>query len=391
MRPSGAPPLLAERMLDFDVKGDAIVPRYLTAADESWAQSLLVLVREHAGLPRRRLESRVREALPGSWGALRLATHVALEACVDATPAGPSPALLRRELYAERGRSAASRDEVMSRVAARLGLEPADIERDMFGDLPSGRLVGRLPADMSGRELVLRTNLRLAQGVVARARHAAVAMEGHVRRVVQFATCQGLLCTVRGEDPTRCHVDISGPFAVLGSTSLYGRALASLVPVLPWCGRFRLAASVRLSGRDLRFRLDDAAPIARGAVPRRHDSRIEERFEADMRRLAPDWDVVREPQALRVGETLVFPDFAIGPRSEPDARVLVEIVGWWTRDYVTAKLARLREARCRRLILCIEERIRPGAGAIADLDVITFRRRVDVLPVLARARAVIGG
>ena len=81
--------------------------------------------------------------------------------------------------------------------------------------------------------------------------------------------------------------------------------------------------------------------------------------------------------------TLIFPDFALQHRSDPARRWLLEIVGYWTPDYVARKLERYRSARLPNLILCIDEH---RNCADADLPpaalVITFRRRLDPAAVL---------
>ncbi|MSP63936.1 MAG: DUF790 family protein [Myxococcales bacterium] len=99
---------------------------------------------------------------------------------------------------------------------------------------------------------------------------------------------------------------------------------------------------------------------------------------------APDWSIIREPEAIAAGGALVFPDFAIEHRADPSRRWLLEIVGFWTPDYLTRKLARYRAARLTNLILCIdEERACADADLPPDARVIRFRRRVDPEPVLA--------
>jgi len=88
-----------------------------------------------------------------------------------------------------------------------------------------------------------------------------------------------------------------------------------------------------------------------------YDSKLEERFARDFRRVAPDWDLIREPEAVQAGDTLIFPDFALRHRGD-GRRWLVEIVGFWTRDYLERKLALLRVAGLRDLVLCIDESVR---------------------------------
>src|SRR5256712_13806947 len=122
-------------------------------------------------------------------------------------------------------------------------------------------------------------------------------------------------------------VDLAGPFALFRNTRLYGRALGELVPLLAWCPRFRLRAECVFQGRRLSLQLGTGDPIFPASAPRRYDSRLEERFAREFRRLAPAWDVIREPEPITAGDTLVFPDFALRHRSDPARTWLPEIVG----------------------------------------------------------------
>jgi hypothetical protein len=124
-------------------------------------------------------------------------------------------------------------------------------------------------------------------------------------------------------------------------------------------------------------------PIFPAGEPRRYDSRLEERFAREFRRLAPDWDVLREPEPVSAGDTLIFPDFALCHRRDTARRWLLEIVGFWTPDYVARKLALYRRAHLSNLILCIdEERNCAAADLPAGALVMRFHRRVDAAAVL---------
>ena len=85
---------------------------------------------------------------------------------------------------------------------------------------------------------------------------------------------------------------------------------------------------------------------------------------------------------MQAGEVLIFPDFAL--RHRGDGRLwFVEIVGFWTPDYVKRKLALLRAAELTNLVLCIDETRDCSDGAIPRSSrVVRFRRRVDAVAVL---------
>lgn len=93
--------------------------------------------------------------------------------------------------------------------------------------------------------------------------------------------------------------------------------------------------------------------------------------------------MIREPEPIVAAGTLIFPDFALQHRTDPTRRWLLEIVGFWTPDYVARKLALYRNARAPSLILCIDEdRNCAEADLPARARVIRYRRRVDSAEVL---------
>jgi predicted nuclease of restriction endonuclease-like RecB superfamily len=80
---------------------------------------------------------------------------------------------------------------------------------------------------------------------------------------------------------------------------------------------------------------------------------------------------------------LIFPDFALQHRSDPGQRWLLEIVGFWTPDYVARKLALDQKARMGNLILCIDEARSCASGDFqTGTKVVSFRRRVNPADVL---------
>jgi hypothetical protein len=192
--------------------------------------------------------------------------------------------------------------------------------------------------------------------------------------------------------PQTAILEISGPYSLFKRTILYGRALASLGPVLHTCDRFRLTAEAALRGRDLIVTLQSGDPIFPGIPsPSRYDSQLEERFARDFREVASDWDLIREPEPLRAGDHLIFPDFAIYHRRDRARCVLVEIVGFWTPRYLRSKLERLRDAGAPSLILCIDESLNCADDALPEsAHIIRYKRRIDAAAVLTMVEAMIG-
>ena len=80
--------------------------------------------------------------------------------------------------------------------------------------------------------------------------------------------------------------------------------------------------------------------------------------------------------------TMIFPDFALRHRGD-GRRWLLEIVGFWTREYVERKLARLRAAELPNLVLCLDESRNCADAAVPPSSrLIRFHRWIDAAAVL---------
>jgi predicted nuclease of restriction endonuclease-like RecB superfamily len=378
--PEGDLPLrVVERGAFFD---------FLGPQDEPWLRVLLGELARFEGRRRRELAERLAEPLPCETPYLkrRAATRVLLRLWRRERVAAVPPVEARARLFRAAGAGVAARDEHLARVAATFEVEPAALVESLFADLPGERVVRAPEPPPDVAEVVLRTNLAVVQGALMRASTIDLAVEGGVRPIVRLAKLRGLLCVVVEPPEGAPRLQVSGPFSLFRHTLLYGRALAELLPHLAWCARFELRAACSLRGRILDVSLESGAPIFPAAPPVPFDSKLEERFARDLGAIAPDWDLVREPEAVRAGGTLVFPDFLLRHRLDPRRRVLVELAGFWTPEYLATKLARLAEAQLPPFILCVDEQRACALGKLpASLSIVPFRRRVDAAAVLRRA------
>jgi predicted nuclease of restriction endonuclease-like RecB superfamily len=235
----------------------------------------------------------------------------------------------------------------------------------------------------SSSELAPRTNLALVQGLLARAERVSITLLGNAIPVVRRAKCLGLIVNVdRPGDATR--ITVSGPLALFHHTRIYGRALGAIAPLLAWSTRFELVAWCRIDEGRKRLQIVSGDPIFPSTEPVAFDSTLEERFARAIRRAAPGWHVIRDPEPLVADDGLVFPDFALVDRDDGSRRWLVEIVGFWTPAYIARKLAAYRAVDVPNLVLCMDARHGCGPGELpAGVRVVWFRRRIDPKAVLA--------
>src|SRR6478736_2444422 len=379
--------------------GNQILLHYLTERDHPWLRALLDEYERGVGTKRAELLQRLREPLPVV--APKAKQRLAVEVLEHLTEARVAAAVPPREARWEVFTAVASsgntpRQEVLATVSERLGTEPSGLEEALFADLRSEGVTAPLPVSISVERVAAEANLRLVGKWLKRAQCVRITAFGNTRAVVRHARLQGLICEIGPlveADTDGVELQISGPLSLFRHTLIYGRTLCGLLPRLLWCARFELKAECEAAPgappMTLVVRTGDL--LKPGRELKRFDSLLEQRFAKDFRRVAPDWDVIREPRPIKSQSSIIFPDFELVHRHEPSRRFLLEIVGFWTPKYLQEKLERLRQAQLDNIILCIDEaRACSEATLPAHAQVIRYRRRIAPASVLRLIDGICG-
>lgn len=378
--------MLPSHLLSLTRHDDHATPSYLGDRDEPWVRAVVDLADGYIGRTvgerDEGLVPRVR-ALAAEHGVLQRVgdglAHTIARAQRSTIASAKAPSAIRDVVFAEAARDdTLDRDVALARAALRLELTCAEIEQGLFADRACARKILVPLKPLSARTAIEAYNLGLVQGLLLRSELVTVDLREHVRAVVRFAKLSQLLCTF-GLGARGTRLEVSGPLTVLRHTTKYGYALARFFPAILGTTGYRLEARCLIGGEPVPVRIDASDRIARTHVlPRDTDSHIEEALVRDVRRLNRGWTLIREADAIQVGDRLFFPDF----RLERDGRhILVEVVGFWTPEYLRSKLEALRAVRGHRMIVCIDENLSCDSGEIAG-EVLRFRKRVDARALL---------
>jgi len=372
------------KAVPFRQDRERLVLQLLDERDTPWIAALIDELELAVGRPWRELLERIERLPARSSPARRAAVLQALRSLLGGRERGPVKAKqVRRALFGVAAVSDDVRAQRIASAAQAFEAPPDAVMAALWADLPDERLVV-LP-DGRPRELAVAAaaNLRIIQRALLRCHELRLQVTGNARGVVRTAAVRGLLATARRHGD-RVVLDISGPLALFHQTTVYGRALGSVVPHLAWCEQFVLDARCDLGQGPATFRLQPPLLLPPSSRPERHDSKLEARFEREMARKAPTWRVLREPSAVDAGTRLVFPDFELEHRTDPDRRWWVEIVGYWTTDYLTHKLASYRAANLPRIILCVDARRSLVEHELPrDARLVRFDKHVSVDEILA--------
>lgn len=307
----------------------------------------------------RRQERRVRDStrLAGLAKAL-------LDSCDFQTPAGAERAEeLRSALFLARGQRwppvPGDRAVPYEDAARTLNIPVSDIERLLYADAPGARLLVRAPS-MDGRALLAHYNLELARAVLLDAERLSVTTRGGWRGTFRAIKNARLMYTLERHGRSY-RVDITGPAAeFIVRPSRYGARLARVIPAVARAPGWRVRAVVRYAEGKAMFEMHGSpraeaedAPV--GADPRRttYDSRWERSLAADFRQRLSErrdgWRLTRETTPIQVGAELFLPDFTL--RHDDGREALVELVGFWTPDYLETKARKIAAAGLNNLIL----------------------------------------
>jgi hypothetical protein len=167
-----------------------------------------------------------------------------------------------------------------------------------------------------------------------------------------------------------CTVD--GPLSIVRLTDRYGMAMAKLIPLIIFTDRWSIDATIlrksmkgikktynfRLSNRDKDLPIFDASHIASHAhlqseadseiglsfnkyIMDNFDSNVEKKFMDKFLKFSTDWQLAREPDPLILSDGKAFiPDFVF---EKYGVKVYLEIVGFWTEDYLKRKLEKIKD------------------------------------------------
>jgi uncharacterized protein len=275
----------------------------------------------------------------------------------------------------------------------------------LYADYPEFHRLVAFPPDYTAGALRADYDLAQAQALLYSATRVTVEAGRDFKHILRYAHLARLLHRVEriGEpapsgprstapvsDGAGYRFVLDGPNSVLRRTRAYGvdfaRFLAALVRLDDW--RLRAEIELRRGWRPLGFTLTSADALGAGAPPPpEFDSGLEEAIARKFGRERGGWRLLREAMVLDVGGSLLVPDFVF--RHQDGAEVVLEIVGYWTPEYLADKLAKLSRARRVNLLVAVPRHLAVRAGRL-PATVLPFKRRLllrDLLPRLEAFRS----
>ena len=234
-------------------------------------------------------------------------------------------------------------------IASELGTEWLQLKEDLFADLIENHRLKKFDEHGSPLELLARYNVAQTQVALLDSVRMVIDATAEWKTILRYAKLAGLMHRILKTE-TGYRFDLQGPASVLRRTHRYGVGLVS--PVQP---------------------------------PEEFDSNVESQFASDWGdESRGGWRLVREGTILHVGQRAFFPDFLL-ERSDGES-IPLEILGFWTPEYLRSKVETLRLFPQHPILLAIPKSTRVDLEGIAwspNHRWIEYANKLEIGPVLA--------
>jgi predicted nuclease of restriction endonuclease-like RecB superfamily len=359
-----------------------------------------------------------REEVEAGWAGIDVAakerkllaalTHLVETRSEFSAPASAEPEQVRRRVFelAALRRSQLGegelfrREDVLGEVAGELGLSAEALEQALYADLRSAQKLARCSVPSAGA-LVADYELTQVQSVLLR----AVRIEAEVRakspdayrelfRKLKF---RQLLFRIEPLPGGGYRLDIDGPMSLFGATTKYGLELALSLPALLSCGQLKLKAELRWGKRreKLTFeqtyaQLPEAEPL--GGV------RTEVAELLESLQTQGDWQVQLSERLLDLTERgggVLVPDLELSRSTgvgRGQQRVLVEILGFWSRDAVFRRIEAAERGLAERVLFVVSSRLRVSEALLDEVQAASlyvYKGKINAAALLRHVEALL--
>jgi len=286
-----------------------------------------------------------------------------------------------------------------SQLAEELGTPWDVIEQGLFADVMAYQQLEEFTGYPDTAAFLSRYNVAQLQACLYRAESMTVTSTRDLKTIIRYAKLAKLLHEIirvegvspsdRGQDArdtSTYRITFTGPASVLRETRRYGVNFARFLPALLACKGWSMDAVVRTPWKaTAKLAISETDHFhSHLPPPEEFDSSLEQSLAAKFGSTRDGWQLVREGDILYEHQKTFVPDFTF--RHEDGTEVFLEIVGFWTPEYLAVKRETLRQFRRHRILLAVPEgSLREGAS-ITD-RVLVYKTTLKLPPLLAALEA----
>jgi len=254
-------------------------------------------------------------------------------------------------------------NKIKARIAEKLGLSWDQIEQGLYADVIAFQRLEQFEGYPDASALLSRYNVAQLQACLYRAESMTVVAADDLKTILRYAKLAKLLHDIVRLGPSKYQITFSGPASVLRQTRRYGVNFAKFLPALLACKGWEMTAYLKTPwNTSAKLNLSDSDGFTSHLPPPdEFDSRLEESLAEKFGPARDGWQLVREGEILHDRQKTFVPDFTF--RHEDGTQVLLEIVGFWTPEYLTHRRRTLQQFRHHKILIAVPEKsLREGAS-----------------------------
>ncbi|HYX42036.1 MAG TPA: DUF790 family protein, partial [Pyrinomonadaceae bacterium] len=308
------------------------------------------------------------------------------------TVAAKDPVEIRRALFRRAReyypiiRDSTAGIELVNEVARELECAPDDLRASLYADLPERQ---RLLAfeRIVPRQLLDLYNLAQAQALLYRCVQMQLWIEPQptdsYRELFGAIKAYRLLHTIKGSAAQGYEVCLDGPVSLFQRSQKYGVQMAVFLPALLLCAGWRMRAEIALkpphAGRAF-FELDSRQKRLRSHYLRASLSAQPDRDELAERWARSDsaWTIAANRAVLDLGASAFIPDYVL--THADGRRVYLELLGFWTPQYLHARLREFEHAGGENFLLAASDELRGSRDPLAHVPPHTVIYKTKLTP-----------
>jgi predicted nuclease of restriction endonuclease-like RecB superfamily len=156
---------------------------------------------------------------------------------------------------------------------------------------------------------------------------------------------------------------------------------ARFIPALLACKGWKMTASLKTPwSQTAKLVLSDKDGFTSHLpAPNEFDSSLEESFAGKFGAERDGWQLIREGDILYDRQVTFVPDFTF--RHKDGTQVLLEIVGFWTPEYLAQKRKTLQQFRHHKILVAIPEKCLRKGATLTD-NILTYKTALKVAPLM---------
>ena len=270
-----------------------------------------------------------------------------------------NPVDLRRKIFhatEKRGlpTTLENRRIILEAVASEMTLTSETIEAYLYADLDDDLILEKFNAP-SASELLEQYNLSLTQTLLFDSTELSFTASGNWQNLFYWIKKMGLIYEVFNDNGL--WVKIDGPASLFKLTRRYGINIAKILPIIVANPEWAVSAKIlwRYTNEICDFKIESrkhSSILKKPTLPLiKYDSAAEESFASQFRAVQSGWTLKREPEPVPTGKQVIIPDFSI---ERAGIKIYLEIVGFWTEEYLLRKIEKLKQVEPKMLLLVDE-------------------------------------